>query len=167
MIENPNVYVFFDNDKKPRFIAETNYFGACAIISASQGKLYCRELKDGQLYILGWPHPNMAKIADEQVRKEEIEGLIHYLKDSAVQQAMEIAMESASYVAVAYEGPFLKADPQPQYLHIPFDNGFMRIPMGETEDISIIKTMFDELLKIDGVKEIMEKYGVTFHENQT
>ena len=158
MIENPNVYVFFDIDKKPRFIAETNWDGAVTIINAAQGKLYCRELKDDKLRVPGGIYKG--QIGAEQLSNEEVRHLEHYLKDKAVQRAREIAVEHPLYIKLDEEH-LIKSVPGPYYLQIPFGDGFMRIP---TDDINTVKTMFDELLKIDGVKEIMEKYGVTFHE---
>lgn len=141
-------FIFFDVKRwEPQFKLVGDLEQALDIINSSGGQLYFRELKDKKLIVVmglraGEEGPEKLSAAD--IKQLQIEG----------------KMKAEKYYLEVDPQHLLKADPQPRYLQIPFGNGFMRIP---SNDILIVKTMFIELLKIDGVKEIMEKYGVTFH----
>ena len=63
------------------------------------------------------------------------------------------------------EGVLGKWTIAPIYFQLIFKGGLMKMPIGENEDITKVQEMFNKLLQIDGVKEIMERYGVEFEED--
>lgn len=155
------VYIFFNIEGKPMFKLEMSpfekprkslYETAMDIVNTSGGQLYFRELKDKKLIITvglkkGEEGPEKLSAAD--IKQLQIEG----------------EMKAEKYYLEVEPQHYLKADPQPRYLVINLLGGSIKIPHNLGREIGTIKDMFDELLKIDGVKGIMEKYGVTFHKS--